>query len=445
MTLSQRHNVSIVAAKHLCLSCGACYTICRYHSISYHETVGGYLFPVVDKNTCINCGLCYKVCPGIRFNKPLAEQTPEYPFIGNIISCRVGKATNETIFWNSQSGGIATALLAHLLETGQISGAIVATMQTAKPPRGDVMLAKTVEDLIDAQKSKYLPIPLLSIISQLKTSEAPVAIVGLPCQIHGLNNLISLYPDIGLKIFIKIGLICDRIQTNAVVDFFGLKAATQNMDYFTFRDKTRPIYPGNPVVKIEGGKEVVLDASLRMAVKNFFTPPRCRLCFDKLNVYADIVLGDPHGIKGIERTHGTTLVLTRTQKGENEVLVAEDTGYIKTLPTDVQDVVNGQEIAQKRLDWERYIYAWSKIGGTLPEYPQNVHQKDYPSNVYLSRYKEDLLHGIRLDDFSSRSAVLNAANRWLLKRKILMGLKWPFTKSMAVASRIQRSKSGGKT
>ncbi|MGI6078938.1 MAG: Coenzyme F420 hydrogenase/dehydrogenase, beta subunit C-terminal domain [Fastidiosipilaceae bacterium] len=445
MTQLKRYDISTVTAEHLCLSCGACQVVCRQGSISYYETVGGYLFPRIDKNTCTNCGLCYEVCPGIHFNRSLVEQTPENPFIGNIISCRVGKATNETIFQNSQSGGIATALLAHLLETSQISGAIVAMMQTAMPPRGDVLLAKTIEEIIGAQKSKYIPIPLLSAVSHLKTAEAPVAVVGLPCHMQGLNNLLDQHPHLRSKIFIKIGLVCDRVQTNAVVDFLGRKAATQNMDYLTFRDKQRPSYPGNPVVKIEGGEEVVLDASLRMAVKDFFTPPRCRLCFDKLNIYSDVVLGDPHGIKGIDRKHGATLVLTRTQRGHNEILAAETAGHIKTRPTDLQDVINGQGIARKRLDWSNYMHAWSRMGKPIPEYPQYVHASIYAPNANIKKYKVDLLHGIRLDNFPSHSAVLGAANRWLLKRKIAVGLKWPFAISMAIASRINRTIDGGKT
>jgi coenzyme F420 hydrogenase subunit beta len=384
------------------------------------------------------------VCPGIHFGKSLISQTPVDHFIGNIISCRVGQATNETIFQNSQSGGIATALLAHLLETGQISGAIVATMQIATPPRGGVMLAKTVDDLLDAQKSKYLPIPLLSALSQLKTAEGPVAIVGLPCHMHGLNNLLTLYPNLASKIFIKIGLICDRVQTNAVVDFFGLKATAQNMDHLTFRDKQRPSYPGNLVVKMEGGGEVVLDASLRMAIKAFFTPPRCRLCFDKLNVYADVVMGDPHGIQGVDRKHGATLVLTRTQKGHDEILAAEAAGYIKTRPADLPDVINGQGIARKRLDWSNYMHAWFRMGKPIPEYPQYVHASIYASNANIKKYKADLLRGIMLDNFPSRSAVLGAANRWLLKRKIAVGLKWPFAISMAIASRINKTIHGGR-
>jgi len=445
MTQSKARNVSAVAAEHLCLSCGACHTVCRHGSISYYETVGGYLFPEVAENTCVKCGLCYEVCPGIHFSKSLIEQTPVNPFVGNIISCRVGKATNETIFLNSQSGGIATALLAHLLETGQISGAIVATMHTSTPPRGGVMLAKTVDDLFDAQKSKYLPIPLLSALSQLKTVEGPVAIVGLPCHMHGLNNLLSVYPNLASKIFIKIGLICDRVQTNAVVDFFSFKAAAQNMDHLTFRDKQRPSYPGNLVIKTEGGDETVLDASLRMAVKDFFTPPRCRLCFDKLNVYADVVMGDPHGVRGIDRKHGATLVLTRTQKGHSEILAAETAGYIKTRLTNLQDVLNGQGVTRKRLDWSNYMHAWSGMDKLTPEYPPNVHASHYTPNANIKKYKADLIHALRLDSFSSRPAVLDAANRWLLKRKIVMGFKWPIDASMAIVSRINRRISEGRT
>jgi hypothetical protein len=155
-------------------------------------------------------------------------------------------------------------------------------------------------------------------------------------------------------------------------------------------------------------------------------------------------MGDPHGIKGIDRKHGATLVLTRTQRGHNEILAAETAGYIKTRPTDLQDVINGQGIARKRLDWSNYMHAWFRMGKPIPEYPQYVHESIYAPNTNIKKYKADLLHGIRLDDFPSRSAVLQAANKWLLKRKIMVMLKWPLAVSIAVASKIKRIAVGGK-
>jgi len=363
---------------------------------------------------------------------------PDDPFVGDIISCHVGKAVNERIFQNSQSGGVATALLVHLLATGQISAAIVASMQNSTPPRGEVLVARNVNDLMAAQKSKYVPIPLLSAISSIKETMGPVAFVGLPCHVHGLYNILDLYPKLEQKFFIKIGLICDRVLTNAAVDFLGRKATSQPIKNLIFRDKQRPSYPGNVVVESESGERIVLDASLRIAIKDYFTPSRCRLCFDKLNVFADVVLGDPHGLKGVDRKRGETLIFTRTRQGEELISEVVGTGFVVARPVDKQAAVKGQLIDKKRLQWSGYVQAWSMQDRTLPAYCEMVLKCTGEQKVSLRKYEADLQYSMGLDNYTSRSAVLSSVNRLLLKRRIMTTLRKFYIRPKKDVSKIKR-------
>ena len=82
---------------------------------------------------------------------------------------------------------------------------------------------------------------------------------------HGLNNLLTCIP-IRVKNLHKDRSDSDVCKPMQLEIFFGLKATAQNMDHLTFRDKQRPSYPGNLVVKMEGGGSCA-DASLRMAIK----------------------------------------------------------------------------------------------------------------------------------------------------------------------------------
>nr|WP_321352414.1 Coenzyme F420 hydrogenase/dehydrogenase, beta subunit C-terminal domain [uncultured Methanoregula sp.] len=414
-----------MTGEYLCLSCGACSVICRQNSISYRETTGGFLFPEIDPLSCINCGLCYEICPGIHFNESLINQMPVDPFIGNIISCSVGKAKDKIIFQNSQSGGITTALVVYLLEKAKIHGAIVATMQDSH--HGKAIIATSLNELIPTQKSKYIPITMLSILTDVNKIKGPVAFVGLPCQIHGLNNLLDRFPNLESKIFIKIGLICDRVQTNAVIDFFSHKATKYPIKNLTFRDKNKPSYPGNLVITNEEGVEIILDSSVRMEMKDFFTPPRCRLCFDKLNVFADVVLGDPHGIKGIDNINGETLILTRTKKGDDMINFAKNDGWINIRSIDTQSAIDGQKISDKKIMWSAYIQSWRQLGRRIPDYPKRILSFAENKRDVIKKHKMDLLQGINLDKFSTRPAIIRAAERWLLKRKIMRMLNMPFT------------------
>ena len=345
---------------------------------------------------------------------------PDDPFAGDILSCHVGKAVNNRVFENSQSGGLATALLINLMVKGRISAAVVATMPSAVPPRGRVLVAKNVDDLMAAQKSKYVPIPMLSRILE---SEGPLAFVGLPCHMHGLYNLIDLVPDLKSRILIKIGLVCDRVLTNASVDFLAFKAKCRAAKNFVFRDKNHPSYPGNVVAEDETGKQVVLPASIRMKIKDSFTPARCRLCFDKLNISADVVVGDPHGLEGIDRKRGESLIIIRTLQGSDLISETTATGTISLRKVEKDAVLEGQKISKKRLDWANYVHAWSKLGRNVPSFCEMVLKNNQPAETHLDKYKMSLQQSIGLDAFSSRAALIESIDRSLFTREMNISLR----------------------
>ena len=196
----KRKDITNIVDQYLCHSCGSCFASCGDDSISYKTTVGGYLFPKINYDTCTNCGLCYDVCPGDHFTDYLKDQTKDDPFVGNIISSYVGRATDEVIYKNSQSGGAVTALLKSLLESGQISAAIVTSMNMNSPSYSEAKIVTTVEELISAQKSKYVPTNITSLMQKIEKTDGTIAMVGLSCHMHGLENLLTIKRKLKNKI-----------------------------------------------------------------------------------------------------------------------------------------------------------------------------------------------------------------------------------------------------
>jgi coenzyme F420-reducing hydrogenase beta subunit/polysaccharide pyruvyl transferase WcaK-like protein len=404
---------SIVQAK-LCHCCGACSVACPTGAITYQETVGGYLFPRIDTNHCISCGMCWTVCPIIHISPTMENSMPDDIITGNIIEAHVGRAVNNEIFRNSQSGGVVTALLDYLMATHQVQASIVVIMEKGNPPRGRAIVVKNRDELMKSQKSKYTPIPLLQALNKLEDYDTKVALVGLGCHVHGLYNLIDTLPQIRKRDFIKIGLFCDRILTSSAIDFLAKKATGKDVVNLVFRDKLLPQYPGNVRVDTADGSTVVLDKHYRLAIKNYFTPLSCRLCFDKFNTFADVVMGDPHGIDGIDRIQGETLVLTRTGRGREIISNACGEGYLKIRKVDINEALNGQKVEQKKQQWSAYMKAQTQLGGPVPPY---INQNMMPK-INLGKYKEELIRSKKLDSFDSREAVLNAADQWLKQARL---------------------------
>ena len=99
--------------------------------------------------------------------------------------------------------------------------------------------------------------------------------------------------------------------------------------------------------------------SYRFALKNIFTIPRCKVCNDKLNVNADIVLGDPWGMSGVDWDNGDSLIITRTSAGKNlvEDLLAKN--LIIASEHDISEVINGQHVADRNKQVEKELHTHS--------------------------------------------------------------------------------------
>lgn len=439
-------NISNIARARLCNTCGGCFGVCPAEAIDYQETVGGYYLPVVDEQACNHCGLCQEVCPGIHFRERLVAQMPGDPFAGVVQEAYVGKATDQNFFDNSQSGGIVSALLAHSLETGRIKGAVTVAMQPGNPPRPKSRIAKTPKEIYQTQKSKYCPVPLLGFIRELKKMDGPVAVVGIPCQMHGLSNILDNMPKLRSKIAFTVGLVCDRILTFAALDYLVDKAdlIQKNPTVLHFRDKMVSGYPGDVHVFSENGGSKVMPAKIRMQIKDYFTPTRCRLCFDKMNVFSDITVGDPHGLQGVDRKRGESMLLARTDKGREVVEDARKRGSINIRSIQYNQVLKGQGIDRKRLEWRGYIEAWKQMGSTIPDYYEQV-KKHAPLPGDLQKYRKDLRYSLDLDRFSSRAELIRQVKLKLKKKQLMNGLLYPLRLPRLVARKMAKLSSRGQT
>lgn len=428
----------------LCNTCGACLGICPAEAIHYSETTGGYYLPVVDNSACTLCGLCRDVCPGNHFGESLLACMPDDPFAGKVKDASVGKAADKYFFDNSQSGGIVSALLVNELKAGRIKGAVTVTMQPGIPPRPKTRIAKSPAEIYRSQKSKYCPVPLLGFLRELKNMEGPIAVVGISCQMHGLHNVLDNIPKLRIKIPITIGLVCDRILTFAALDYLVDKADLnhKNSTVLHFRDKALAGYPGDVHVFSENGSSKVMPAKSRMQIKDYFTPARCRLCFDKMNVFSDITVGDPHGLQDVDRMNGESMLVSRTEKGQEVVNYAIQSGAINIRTVQYEQVLKGQGVDKKREQWRGYVEAWKHMGNTLPDYYEQV-KNHAPLPDDLHKYQEDLIYSLDLDGFSSREELILQVDKIIKKKKLYSRLLYPFRMLWGAARKTFNHISGG--
>jgi coenzyme F420 hydrogenase subunit beta len=80
---------------------------------------------------------------------------------------------------------------------------------------------------------------------------------------------------------------------------------------------------------------------------------RCKICPDGSGGFADMVCadawyGDDKGYPAFAESEGRSLVITRTQKGEDLVRQAQDAGYIALSDVDIDEVAKMQPFQARR-------------------------------------------------------------------------------------------------
>ena len=212
----------------LCARTGTCVGVCPERALSLDED----FYPTLDVAKCTECGLCAKTCPGGRVD--FAELTQityghrnnNVGFDGHVKMTYVGYASDERIRSGGAGGGVVTALLWDLLKSGAVDGCIVTRMNPEKPWHGEVYIARTYDELLVSQQSKYIVIPVNSILKQIRDLPGRYAIAALPCQIHGIRMLQKHNaPAVG-NIKAVIGLFCaSAMEPNIALEMMEMRVS----------------------------------------------------------------------------------------------------------------------------------------------------------------------------------------------------------------------------
>lgn len=323
----------------LCCGCGTCAGICPQNAIEMvvdHNK--GIYIPIVDVKKCRECDLCYEVCPGhaVNFkelNRDLFGKSPSDVLLGNYEKCYIGHAVDDDMRFKASSGGIVTGLLAFALEQGIIDGAVVTRMSKERVLEPEPFIARTKEDLVEASKSKYCPVPVNVILKDILKSkdDERFAVVGLPCHIHGVRKAQTENKRLQKKIILCIGLICSHTDTfwqvKSLVERINVKE--QDIERIEFRGHG---WPGRFATVLKNGNTVTIPYSEAMMQHNLWlnAVPRCLLCCDLTAELADLSCGDPW-IPEVtaNETIGKTLIVSRAKSSEDICQDAYNANYIE--------------------------------------------------------------------------------------------------------------------
>jgi coenzyme F420 hydrogenase subunit beta len=403
------------SAHELCTRCGSCLGVCPENAIELDERK----FPRLIPERCTRCGLCAAVCPGaeVRFGD-LAEQVfgnrvVDSGFDGQVLQTYVGYSTDERLRSGGAGGGIATALLNHLLRTGAVDGCMVTRMNHERPWEAEPFIATTYEELCESQGSRYAIIPMNTLWRKLRQYPGRVAAAILPCQTHGFRRLQKADPELASRITVVVGLFCggslEPVLAQEMLAVRGIRR--DDLANFKFRGGE---WPGQMQAVLKDGQVRPLHYSnYKDGAYNYLTslymPERCQTCLDGSNEFADVAVSDAwtRDEKGEYKFKAHSRLLVRTPRGAELVEAAVAAGDIV-----LTDVSADPSYKTHRLQTRRKgslaplrVERWKKAGRRVPTYDRGA-----PEDATL---KERLTERL--------SSALLRAGKWRPLRMAVMG------------------------
>jgi coenzyme F420 hydrogenase subunit beta len=298
-----------------CIQCGTCVAACPSDSIG----IGDDDLPELVK-MCTGCSLCWDFCPrgGLRYERQWKITGGEENVKGagdpiTEFSAKVEEA------WRSeaQDGGLVTSVLIHLLDDGEIDGALVARESDEEPWKAEPFLATTPDELIANAGSVYNQTMALGALDvsdlvadiEKDPDDLSLALVGTPCEIEGIRALQDFDWEYGSQ---EAGV--------RAVDYTIALMCTKNFNYYALMGEL--IEEERGIAREEIGKMDVLhgklmaydhdgDLLLEEDVEHFHGAALkgCDECADFTGYCADLTVGS------VGSSDEYSSVIVRTEQG----------------------------------------------------------------------------------------------------------------------------------
>jgi len=316
-------------------------------------------------------------CPGL-VQVVRAEGRTDDALWGPRLEMRTGWATDPTLRHAGASGGALSALLVHLLESGEVD----AVIQTAAAPDiaigNATVVSRNREDVLAAAGSRYAPsAPLADLAGHLaehRMTGRRFAFVGKPCDAAALCAMGQRDPEIIRAVPVIVSFFCAGVPSHAGGEavLAALGVTPDEVAAFRYRGNG---WPGQATTRLHDGTERSMsyhDSWGKILSKH--VQHRCKICPDGTGVAADIVCADAwesdeHGYPVFAEAPGISLIVARTETGRRIMEAAEAAGRIETASFDAAALIAiqpGQR--ERRRALLARLLALRAVGRPVPRY-----------------------------------------------------------------------------
>ena len=368
--MSRLRSLDAVVASGLCAGCGLCAAMVP--SITMRISARGFARPSAEDPSAAELARILSVCPGARLDGPPAAPSTHAVW-GPVRALHRAWATDPAVRWAGASGGVITALCAHLLATDAVDAVLHVGAEAQAPLWTSPQVSTTTTQLVDRAGSRYAPSPVLAGLDDALARHARIAVVGKPCDIAALRRHVATDPSLAARIPWMLSFFCagvpSLVGTEILVRRMGLDPAT--LTELRYRGRG---WPGRMTAEAADGRTASMSYTDSWGGElHGHLQFRCKICPDGTGEHADIAAADAwltrDGYPDFEERDGISAVLARTERGAALLAVAVAAGAIETAPLAPAELMAMQpyQVRRKRVLLGR-LAALRLLGQRVPRY-----------------------------------------------------------------------------
>ncbi|MDR2462563.1 MAG: Coenzyme F420 hydrogenase/dehydrogenase, beta subunit C-terminal domain [Verrucomicrobiales bacterium] len=289
--------------------------------------------------------------------------------MGNVIASRVGHADDERVRRAGASGGVMTAVLLHLLETGRIDGAVVARQDVPASPSAAAVIATTRGEIMAAAQSVYVPVSILERLPDLEPGKN-YAMTALPEEAILLRQLQRDRYAPALQIKWLLGPYTGTALKPGAIRCLLRASGVRDSDVIKSLKWRAGEWPGYLEIVMASGKVVRSKKVYYNFLIPFFITRGSLFSMDFTNEFCDLAVGDAWSPVFERLGGGHSVVLTRGVEMEKIILEMRAAGKLRLEDIELS---RASEMHGHMLDFKKrggYIRSrvLRRLGFAAPDY-----------------------------------------------------------------------------
>ena len=325
-----------------CTGCGGCISEAK-GALEMAWSPEGFLEPRAKTDTSLQNII--KICP---FNPAPDEAVKDEDRIA--LAClpdadkydaRLGRFLQTYVGYSpsyrpsSSSGGMATYVFKTLLGKGKVDHLFV----VGRTPEGGYAyrMFGRGDDILATSKTRYYPVTLESLYSEIESVDGRVAVSGVACFVKSIRLKQHYHPELKQKIPFVAGIICGGLKSRYYTDFLaqsaGAKGGYRDAEYrIKSPDSLSSDYSFGVTDDAGQDHRIRMQKLGDMWGTGLFKSRACDFCTDVMTELADISLGDAWLPEYKKDGMGNSVVVTRSRLADDIIREGIETGELRLDP-----------------------------------------------------------------------------------------------------------------